>query len=260
MNHEILDKRGRLLEPYLPAIYFDSSVLIDYWISEYMEIPNDDIEFEMISKPEVYLLRELFLKDKRIKETFKIRNKIISGNSRLTPVVSPLSLIELMEWNVEASFKEIASESLGSMFIQKKSKKEIGNYIRKLMNNANDNLTSEIWRQESKDWKIEGLKRLIATFALNRSFVNHHGLLGLLQVDIKNFNFTMDNAWQEPSEYAYLQIGAADTLHILFAEHLGCKYFATYDSDFIRAKNEIKEKKGITVLSNPQEIMNKIKK
>lgn len=259
MSHEIIDENGKLIKPYTPAIYFDSSVVIDYWISEYMELPENEMtKLDQINNPDAHLLREMFLKDKRIKDTFKIRDKILSGKCSLTPVITSLSLIELMEWNVEAAFKEIASESLGTMFIQKKSKKEIGNYLKLLLDDSNEKLNKESWRNETDDWRLEGLKRIIFGLGFNRSFVNHHGLLGLLQVDIKNFDFTIDNAWQKPSEYAYLQIGAADILHILFAEHLGCKYFATYDSDFKRAKDIIESEKEITVLTNPQEILNKI--
>lgn len=93
---------------------------------------------------------------------------------------------------------------------------------------------------------------------LDRSYIDQHGLLGLLQVDIRNFNFSIDKVWQEPSAYAYLQLGAADILHVLLAEHLGCKYLASFDSDFKRAKDIIKEEKGITILTSPQEILNVI--
>jgi len=250
MNNNLIDENGKLQEVYLPAIYFDSSVVIDYWISEYMEMPEDKF-----SQPNDNLLRDLFLKDKRIKDTFEIRDRILSGQSKVTPIITSLSLIELMEWHVEAVFKELASESLGTMFIQKKSKKEVGDYLKKLLMSAEENLKEEHWRNYTEDWKIESLKELMSELWLNRSFVNHHGLWGLLQADIKNFSFSIDKAWQEPSAYAFLQLGAADTLHILFAEHLGCKYFASFDSDFKRAKNIINEKNEITVLTNPQEIL-----
>jgi predicted nucleic acid-binding protein len=69
-----------------------------------------------------------------------------------------------------------------------------------------------------------------------------HGLDGLLKVDIVNFDLHFRRAWQEPSAFAYLQLGLADIMHILLAQHLGCTYIASFDSDFKRVKNIIMKK------------------
>jgi hypothetical protein len=90
---------------------------------------------------------------------------------------------------------------------------------------------------------------------LNRSFVESHGLMGLLQVDIVNFHFPVNQAWQEPSVYAYMQLGLGDIMHILLAQHLGCQYIASFDSDFKKVKEIIEEKTGIFVLTEPEEIL-----
>ena len=221
MSHEMLDMNGKLKEPYLPAIYFDSSILIDYWISETLEWPEDENTEELlrIGHPEDFLLRQLFIKDKRIKDTFKIRDKILSGNSNLTAITTSLSLIELMEWHTEAVFKEYATESLGSMFIQKKGKKEISNFLNELLIEANEIKREELFN-ETKDWKVEALKRLMGDLWLNRSFVNHHGLLGISQIDIKNFDFKIDKAWQESSALAYLQMGGVLIYYISFLQNI----------------------------------------
>jgi predicted nucleic acid-binding protein len=65
----------------------------------------------------------------------------------------------------------------------------------------------------------------------------------------------IDRVWKEPSAYAYLQLGVADIVHILLAQHLGCEYIATFDSDFKRIKDIIMEKTGISVLLSPEEII-----
>ena len=77
----------------------------------------------------------------------------------------------------------------------------------------------------------------------------------MLQVDIVNFTISIEKAWQEPSAYAYLQMGIGDILHILFAQHLGCQYFASFDSDFSRAKDIIEKETGINVVTSPEEIL-----
>lgn len=117
----IVNANGKLIKEYLPSICFDSSVLIDYWIAEYIWniLKNEMLnEFQRLQTPEFDLIRELFLKNKRIHDTFEIRCKIISGKANLTPVITSLSLIELMEWHVDANFKEFASSSLVTMSIQ----------------------------------------------------------------------------------------------------------------------------------------------
>ena len=141
MKDTILTKTGKLHERFLPAIYFDTSVLIDYWMTEGMEMPESEIEM----------------------------------------------------------------------------------------------LMSETW--------------------LNPSFAIAHGLQGLLQVDIVNFHLSVSKAWEEPSDYAYLQLGIADIMHILLAQHLGCQYIASFDSDFARVKDIITEKTGMTTLTKPEEIL-----
>ncbi len=90
---------------------------------------------------------------------------------------------------------------------------------------------------------------------LNGSFVDSHGLYGLLQVDIVNFHLTVSKVWQEPSAYAYLQLGAADIMHILLAQHLGCQYIASFDTDFKRVKDIVSEETGISILTSPEEIL-----
>ena len=90
---------------------------------------------------------------------------------------------------------------------------------------------------------------------LNRSFAECHGLEGLLQVDIVNFHLPVNQAWQEPSAYAYLQLGIADIMHILLAQHLGCQYIASFDSDFARVKDIVNEETKISVLISPEEVL-----
>jgi len=44
-------------------------------------------------------------------------------------------------------------------------------------------------------------------------------------------------------------------MHILFAEHLGCQYFATFDNDFKRIKDITLEKANIETLLSPEEVL-----
>lgn len=247
---------GRLRAKYLPAIYFDSSVLIDYWMTEGLETDwtEDPVE-KIISEnypKSLMVVRELLKADKKLQKVVEIRKKLIFGLSKLSAVISPLALLELMEWKAEASFREYASDAAGVHIIKRRSKKEIGDYLKKLLELRRD----EIEKQKKKENGYStGLEIIMSDTWLNRSFAECHGLIGLLQADIVNFKLTLDRAWQEPFAYAYLQLGTSDILHILLAQHLGCIYIASFDDDFRRAREIIEEDTKMKVLTSPEDIL-----
>lgn len=250
-------RSGKLKAGCLPAVYFDSSVLIDYWMTEGSEIdwPEDPmlkLVRETNEPKNEVLVRELLKADKRIEKMVEIREKLLFGEPKFSAVISPLSLLELMEWNAETAFKQTAAEAASALAIQRKSKKEIGGYLKKLLELRRDEIEKQ--KQEKREYST-GLEILMSNTSLNRGFVECHGLAGLLQADIVNFKLTVNKAWQEPSAYAYLQLGTSDILHILFAEHLGCDYIASFDEDFRRASSIIQEENQIKVLATPEDIL-----
>ncbi|OGH05522.1 MAG: hypothetical protein A2W22_01855 [Candidatus Levybacteria bacterium RBG_16_35_11] len=252
MKNSILTSTGKLRKKFLPAIYFDSSVLIDYWRTEGMEMPETVDNVEENNSSHLSIIKEILKKEKTIKQMVKIRRKLLFEKVNITPVVSPLSLLELMEWHTEASFKQIASESLGTIFIQKMGKKELGNYLKEVLKKAEAEERSDERQNEST-----ALERLMLETWLNSSFAMAHGLKGLLIVDMVNFNLSVNEVWREQSAYAYLQLGVADIMHILLAQHLRCEYIASFDEDFKRVKDML-EKIGISVLTSPEEILAKL--
>ena len=52
MKDTILTSTGKLQEKFLPAIYFDTSVLVDYWMTEGMEMPETEMS-ELMKKNEL---------------------------------------------------------------------------------------------------------------------------------------------------------------------------------------------------------------
>ncbi|MCD6482671.1 MAG: PIN domain-containing protein [Candidatus Aenigmarchaeota archaeon] len=250
----VLTKNGKLRKRFLPAIYFDSSVLIEYWMTEDMEMSKTEVD-ELLKKnelPHLPVVRNILRSETKINKVVEIRKKLLFGKVKVTPIVTPLSLLELIEWHAEASFKQIASEASGVVFIQKRSKKQIGDYLKKALKLA------ELEAKEQKGKRrceSTGLEILMSETRLNRSFAECHGLQGLLQVDIVNFHLPINKVWQESSAYAYLQLGIADIMHILLAQQLGCQYIASFDSDFARVKDIISEETKISVLTSPEEIL-----
>ena len=254
MKDTILASTGKLHEEFLPAIYFDTSVLVDYWMTEGMEIPGTEMGKLMKDNesPHLQVVRDILRSEKKIDKMVDIRKKVLFEKVKVNPVVSPLSLLELIEWEAEAAFKQIASEASGTVFIQKRSKKQIGDYLKESLKLQE----KEIKEQNGKIQGVStGLDILMLETWSNRSFVDSHGLYGLLQVDIVNFHLTVTKAWEEPSFYAYLQLGAADIMHILLAQHLGCQYIASFDTDFKRVKDIVSEETGISILTSPEEIL-----
>jgi hypothetical protein len=47
-------------------------------------------------------------------------------------------------------------------------------------------------------------------------------------------------------------------MHLNLAYHLGCENFITFDQDFVRIKNQVKEQLNINVISDIKEIEKKI--
>lgn len=255
MKDAMLTKTGKLQKRFLPAVYFDSSVLIDYWMTEGMEVPETEVD-ELIKKnelPHLRIVREILKSERRrINKVVEIRKKLVFEEVKVTPVVSPLSLLELMEWEAESAFRQIASEALGTIFIQKKGKKQIGDSLKKAL----ELRKTEIKEQKGKK-RVEstGLEILMSETWLNAPFAQAHGLQGLLQVDIAHFHLPLGKVWAEPFAYAYLQLGVCDIMHILLAQHLGCQYIASFDSDFARIKDIINEETGMVVLNSPEKIL-----
>ena len=259
-KYRFVTGRGKLTDSCLPAIYFDSSVVIDYWSTEGFEIDAPDDIVARIAKQnepkEHQVIRDLFKTDKRFNNMIAIRKKLTSGESKFTAVISPLGLLEIMEWNAEASFKQMAVEAIGALPMQRKGKKEIGDYLKKLMALRTEEVRNLL--RTKKEYST-GLEIIMSKTWLNGSFAECHGLQGLLQADIVNFKLTIAKALQEPSAYAYLQLGAADILHIQLAKHFGCSYIASFDDDFRRAKEIIEKETKMILLCSPEEILRVLK-
>jgi len=216
--------------------------------------PEDEVSRLITAneRPDYKVMRNLLKTDKRVNEMVEIRKRLHFDNPTMQAVISPLSILELMEWQAEMGFKETAAEAVRMQFIQRKSKKEIGDYLKKLLNLKEEELKT-IERQPRGS--TTGLDIIMGGTWLNRADIEHSGLVGLLQAPIKNLNITLNDIWAEPSAFAYLQLGLADILHIILCRHFGCNYLASFDADFIRVSDIVEKEWGVKVISNPREIL-----
>jgi hypothetical protein len=224
------------------------------WLNNQKEYDRDAI-LAILNNPIDFLIIDLYKHDKKLRQIMELRKKIESGENKLFPIVSPLALNELMKWNAEVIFKQVSSEAIGAKNVQRLGEKEAGDKLKTLLKRWIE-LSNEEKHEQNCDYSKEGLRRLYPDLFLNPSFANAHGLRGLIEVDIKNFDYlTKQMCWSEASIYSYLQLGATDIMHILFAKHLGCDYIASKDGDFKRAGEFIKKNTGIEVLHGYNKIL-----
>jgi len=71
MSNKVLKKTGKLQKRLLPAVYFDSSVLIDYWTTEGMEISEDEVStlIKNNEPPHLQVVRNILRSEIRIINT-----------------------------------------------------------------------------------------------------------------------------------------------------------------------------------------------
>lgn len=255
MNHNILTKQGKIKKMFKPAMYLDSSVVVDYWMTEGMEIELPEEDILLKDEPHEIIIKNLLKTDKRVNKVIEIRKKFLFEEIKITPIVSPLSFLELVEWKAEASIKQISSQAVGSIYMQRKGKKDIGDILAKIIELRKNELNSIKTGKIEKPEQTTALEILLIETMLNLSFAEAHGLHGLYLADIINFNFSFQECFGDPYGLAYLQLGIGDILHIMIAKHLGCDFIASFDADFKRAKDIIIENTGMNVLTDPDEII-----
>ena len=271
MSEGIVTKTGKLTSKYLPAVYFDSSVAIDYWMTGsdvipvtmatgYLEMLDQmGIEYDSLVQRNKYLKRLLSSKaTTRRNEVAKIRRKLDSGKAKTTAVVSPICVLELEEWYAFARFKQIASEAVGVTVLERQEKKDFGEHLKVVheswIKRLQKKVEIEMWTGKKLDGVSEEENLFYETF-LHSEYLEA-GLKGVVLADIRNYSLDIQSLTRlRPLFYAYVQLGAADIIHILLAEHLGCKYIASFDTDFKRVKQVVSEASGMELLSSVQEIL-----
>ena len=251
---------GKLRSDFLPAVYFDSSVIIDYWITEGMEqewpAGGKSLNGILYGGELGTLVRDLLKSDVRINKVVELRKKISFTDVKVSPVTSEIALWELQEWIAESGLKQLGSEISGTVSIQKKSKKEIGDLLKRAY---------DLWLAEGDEKHHDpktgtsALHSVQLATTMDFSFAGSHGLSNILIAEINNFCWPPKrsrnrSSFPDPFTLAYLQVGAADIFHIMFAHRLGCQYFASFDSDFRRVKDLLAEV-GMTLLASPEEIL-----
>ncbi|HQO21044.1 MAG TPA: PIN domain-containing protein [Acidobacteriota bacterium] len=256
MARDCLTRTGKLKKEYLPAIYFDSTVTIDYFIVEGTEIdlPEDArIQWDEHEK----VLRKLFRKENKLDAMTDVRKALVLGDSRINVVTSPIAMCEMIEWKSRAALKTMATSAVGAPAIERCGNKDIGEKLKTIIESRKKEIKLE---KKGQNKYSTGFEILVAETFFGSGFVRSHALDSVIIADIRNFAFSEIDVWKLPELLAYLQVGAADIMHLLIAKHLGCNYFASWDSDFERCQEYIEKDLKMKLISKPTEILKVLKK
>lgn len=242
-------KTGKLRKNYLPASYCDTSFLIDYWTS----IKLQPVSLDNFSDEEEHypILREQIKRYKRLRNIYKIREKIDNYDNVTTPVFSTIAVYEFAEKIAEGYYLSEVVKATDIFSGLHLGRKQIGDFIQTLWKKTNN------LKQKNK-YQDDPLSTFTISIFENMCSYRGDKLFGMLPVDFENITIRTPRDFNKIITLAAFQIGVADMLHLESARRLGCTYFITLDNDFVKAKEEIANIFGLEVLSNPQEILKKI--
>lgn len=247
-------RHGRLPDCLLPAVYFETSVIVDYWSAEAIEASRrvKECDTAMIKGEFEQATSELFSYTIRLEKMADVRELLQLSGSAYTAVTSPLAIHELAEWHAHASFKQIAAQTVGIVPVDRMSRKEVGDYLKKIYRDgSNEMLDAEDHYNVNQAPNAAVLRECL----LNLSFLECHGLDGVLNIDINGLAIGVTSFFSKSAIFAYHRIGLADVMHLAAASHIGCSHFASFDSDFKRCREFIGEVFGLTLIASVDELL-----
>lgn len=237
---------GRLTKQFLPAVYIDSSVLIDYVLAEPPRASPDlpTTFFDRLNQ----VIRRVVQPQGRLAKVRQIRKKLVDTQTRPTAIVSPLCLMEFAEWRAHSVFSDYAANSLGAKQAIRMGRKDVGCCISRILSMGEDCPEGEM---------RSAAKFLASDLLLTSTWTHGDEFNGLFWADIQHFSLGLSDM-NHPDLLACAQVGAADILHLLFARHLGCQYLASFDADYKRARDLAGAWLPLEVLVSPEELLAKL--
>jgi hypothetical protein len=255
LSKNLLTASGALKRKFRPAIYFEASVLIDYWSAEGLERQLDTPKEIPLGQEYDEAVRNLFRYHDRLRKMALIRQHVCSGDGKLTVVTSPLAILELFEWHAYSKFKQIAANSAGIVTVERMSKKDAGDHLARIWKEGNE----EARMPDSYIVNKAPRAALLGDCLLNTSFKAFHGLDGIFEVDLEHFAID-ERIVGKLAALAFHQVGLADLLQIAAAKHLGCAFIASFDSDFTRCKDLIASEFGLQLVADRDNLLSLIRK
>lgn len=221
--------------------YCDTSFLLEFWQAF---VENEDsplYKLDKLSRPRYFDFIKSLIKTENRHERLKPLRRLIDNYHVETNFISSFfALSELFEKHAEWNFKAIIADATNIDRTFNKGKKDVGDLITKVY--------------RSKEEEAEQVFASLFPHEFNNS------LYGVEFKDLENFNLSTLDFHSKYSIFSILQLGTTDILHLLAAQHLGAKYFLTFDNDFVRVKEIVKEKMKIEIIATSDELDNFIKK
>jgi hypothetical protein len=220
-----------------PRAYLESSLAIEYFGaegSEYSETETDAIIHQPQSEGEKYL-GDLLNSNKYYSLAKSMRRSIFDDTAKVIFVVSPLVWIEMNSWIAEENFKSEASRVTWSTQVQRIGWKQLGEYL------------TDTLKKSLESPPHTGAKDLFSRTTVSQYHLLNNGLNGVEKCELSGFSIGPKNE-DIVLALSYVQMGLADILHLLVAQHLGCHYFATLDGDYARNRELVSRKLGLEVL------------
>lgn len=240
---------GEIEANFKPATYCDSSFILDFISFPLNEIfPQSNSAKNRIDNFEP-ILRKYWKSDKRVYSLKKIIEKIYNLENKTCLVYSPLVTLECIEKIVENNFLNTIKEQYSIKSIQKEGRKKIGDALKKLYDD---------YQVDDKLDNVENFLEILVFNIFETGFGNIDDALSLFEiVPIDLINLSVYHSSKEFEKFIYLsqfQIGLADILHLIAAHIAGCEYFVTFDTDFVKVKDNIKDFFGIEILHTIDDI------
>lgn len=259
---DLLTTMGRIRKKFRPAIYLDSSVAIDYIMAEgiaekqRVNKDHDSRESYWQNEERYDFLLKLLKPERRLKVVAQFRNRAIDLWMARQPapclVVTPLVLLEIAEWQADMVLRGWAAWSSGVKTLERRGRKDVGALLKKCLTRWQE-MDGKAGNEEKQ--RDSGLDSFVLEARFAAGYARSHELAGVRYADMKGLDLPVQIADGWPAVLAFMQIGMADIIHLATALHLGCDYFASFDSDFARAKDVIEGETDIKVLLNSKEII-----
>lgn len=225
------------MERSIPAAYCDTSFILEYWQAFVEHEGTDMHNLELLNRPKYLDYIKLLLKSESRHERLKPIRRLIDSYAIETNLISSFfALTELHEKHAEWNFKATIADATNIDRTFNKGKKDIGNLITK------------VYRGNGEERDM-----IFGSLFPHQLF---NSLFGIEFKDIKSLSLTSKSFFSKYAILSVLQVGTTDILHVIAAKKLGAKVLLTFDSDFGRVKDVIKDLFNIEVFSTIPEIEN----
>lgn len=239
--HAEITAKGNLKSGFLPAAYFDTGVLYDYWLVEScLGYCQPHTPGEGGEAPDYHQTLLDLVEVGRELDDAKRLVEFIHQNAddiKLHSIYSPLCLLELSKIYSEATFLDYIAEVRSLKLLHRIDYKRIGSYLSRLAApNAGD-----------------GASLLLGSTRFAVDLLGE-GLAHLCCADIVGFNLHYDD-FLFANELSYLQVESSDIMHLLYARHLGCSWFITLDDELARHGRSYEKQLGLKIVKGYERIL-----